>query len=390
MGPDIAETASRRGSFIAACIGSALLSLPYGTTFLLALSVTEAGGEAVTAGLVISAMAPPTLVGAHLSGRLGDRFGLRRTIALSGILMALATLGFAIGQGRLEFLLPSSVLLGLGWGMFYLLAPVAVSDTSTAETVGYRLAILSGSMMAGLGASPIIGRGWSASGYPLDAAFLTAAIGSLIGAILIHLALRTDQPATGVFPMRVTWPILRRIVRSPVIVPISMVGLGGAMFGSLSSFQSVYAASRDLDYAMFFIAFLGATIGCRLFAARLVLNYDFRLTAALLYGLAALAIGSFALLVGGSLAYVITSAVLGVGYGLSYSVVNAWAAARSPDGLVRQTLLVFGLCYFVGSLGFPYIAGIAIGAIGVEPMLGLLAGLLLINILLALAQRGRG
>jgi hypothetical protein len=49
--------------------------------------------------------------------------------------------------------------------------------------------------------------------------------------------------------------------------------------------------------------------------------------------------------------------MLGVGYGLTYSVINGLAANEAPSGTTAQSLLLFSLSYFIGVFGFPLLAG---------------------------------
>ncbi|MNY03400.1 hypothetical protein D3C86_1360150 [compost metagenome] len=49
--------------------------------------------------------------------------------------------------------------------------------------------------------------------------------------------------------------------------------------------------------------------------------------------------------------------MLGIGYGLTYSVINGLAANEAPNGTTAQSLLLFSLSYFIGVFGFPLLAG---------------------------------
>lgn len=64
-----------------------------------------------------------------------------------------------------------------------------------------------------------------------------------------------------------------------------------------------------------------------------------------------------------------TAALLGVGYGLNYSVINGLAANEAPPGLTAHALLLFSLSYFIGVFGFPFITGTLISSTGVKGML---------------------
>jgi MFS family permease len=92
-------------------------------------------------------------------------------------------------------------------------------------------------------------------------------------------------------------------------------------------------------------------------------------TSAVLTTLMLISITGFDKWVHDSLSYGLTAALLGVGYGLNYSVINGLAANEAPPLLTAQALLLFSLSYFIGVFGFPFFAGQLITSIGVHGML---------------------
>ncbi|BCQ60509.1 hypothetical protein PBOI14_22590 [Pseudomonas sp. Boi14] len=81
------------------CLGSYLLSLSYGSTFLLSLLIGSRGGNEHDAGTVISTAMLSTFVAVIGSGHLSDRLGAARSVAVFGCLLAVASLGFALTPG---------------------------------------------------------------------------------------------------------------------------------------------------------------------------------------------------------------------------------------------------------------------------------------------------
>lgn len=166
------------------CLASYLLSLSYGATFLLSLLIGSQGGNEHDAGSVISAAMLSTFAAVIVSGHLSDRLGAARSIALFGLLLVVASLGFALTPGFGNLLLFFGLLLGLGWGVFYALGPIIVASLVTPSQRAKYFALLSGSMMTGIGSGPLLGRAASALGYPVTAAFYLAALASLVGVVL--------------------------------------------------------------------------------------------------------------------------------------------------------------------------------------------------------------
>jgi len=351
------------------CLASYLLSLSYGATFLLSLLIGSRGGNEHDAGSVISAAMLSTFAAVIVSGHLSDVLGAARSIALFGVLLVAASLGFALTPGFGNLLLFFGLLLGLGWGVFYTLGPIIVASLVTPAQRAKYFALLSGSMMTGIGSGPLLGRAASALGYPVTAAFYLAALASLIGVLLFwrldaHLK---KTPATSV--ARISWRTTSQVLSSQAVFAIIMVGLGGCVFGGLSSFQTSYAASRSLDYSLFFFGFMGAAISSRMLIAGIVVKRDTLRASCLLSGLMVGSIVLFGFVVDSGFSYVLAAMMLGVGYGLTYSVINGLAANEAPHGTTSQALLLFSLAYFIGVFGFPLLAGKIIVEHGMHALL---------------------
>lgn len=341
------------------CLASYLLSLSYGSTFLLSLLIGSRGGNEHDAGSVISAAMLSTFVAVIVSGHLSDLLGAARSVALFGVLLVAASLGFALTPGFGHLLLFFGLLLGLGWGVFYTLGPIIVAGLVTPAQRAKYFALLSGSMMSGIGSGPLLGRAASALGYPLTAAFFMAALASLVGVLLFwRLAPRLQQaPEQTPVVSRISWRTAGHVLSSRAVFAIIMVGLGGCIFGGLSSFQTSYAAARSLDYSLFFLGFMSAAISSRLLIAGFVVKRDPLRMSCLLSGLMVASILMFGFGVDDGFSYVIAAVMLGVGYGLNYSVINGLAANEAPPGSTAQALLLFSLSYFIGVFGFPLLAG---------------------------------
>ncbi|OOQ43639.1 MFS transporter [Pseudomonas fluorescens] len=341
------------------CLASYLLSLSYGSTFLLSLLIGSRGGNEHDAGSVISAAMLSTFAAVIVSGHLSDLLGAARSVALFGVLLVAASLGFALTPGFGHLLLFFGLLLGLGWGVFYTLGPIIVASLVTPAQRARYFALLSGSMMTGIGSGPLLGRAASALGYPVTAAFYLAALASLIGVLLFWRLDRQLKPAPAQSGSvsRISWRAAGQVLSSRAVFPIIMVGLGGSVFGGLSSFQTSYAAARSLDYSLFFLGFMSAAISGRMLVAGFVVKRDPLRASCLLSGLMLASIVMFGFVVDSSVSYVLAAVMLGIGYGLTYSVINGLAANEAPNGTTAQSLLLFSLSYFIGVFGFPLLAG---------------------------------
>ena len=98
------------------------------------------------------------------------------------------------------------------------------------------------------------------------------------------------------------------------------------------------------------------------------------------------AIALFAFGVSGNLSYLLAAATLGVGYGLTYSVINGLVANEAPAGTTSQALLLFSLAYFVGVFGFPWLAGKIIVDYGMPVLMLSLLVIAALNWMLTVAR----
>lgn len=272
------------------------------------------------------------------------------------------------------------LLLGFGWGVFYTLGPIIVAMLIEPQRRVKYFALLSGSMMTGIGTGPLLGRVAQALGYPVEAAFVVAAGASVLGGVLfLLLAPRIQQQQRAVVVSRITPSAACTVLSSKAAFAILMVGLGGAIFGGLSSFQTSYAALLHLDYSLFFIGFMSSVIACRLLVAGFIVKRDPYRMACLLTALIVLSVLMFMYGVASPAGYLLAAIVLGVGYGLTYSVINGLAANEAPPGHTAQALLLFSLAYFIGVFGFPLLAGKIIVQAGMGALLQVLLLIALAN-----------
>lgn len=355
------------------CFGGYLLSLSYGTTFLLAMLVSSRGGNEADAGLIISTAMLSTIASVILSGHLSDMIGAARAVGLSGMVLAASCLGFALLPGIGWGMLLCGFLLGIGWGVFYTLGPIIVAMIiEPARRIRF-FALLSGSMMSGIGTGPILGRVATLLGWPLEATYLVAAGASLMGGAIffsLHRSIKQIVAAHGANPVsRLSFGSVLRVLRAKAVFPIIMVGLGGAVFGGLSSFQTSYSGGRGLDFSLFFIGFMSAAIFCRLVLSGIVTRRNPYLASAILTLLMVLSVLMLQFGVSGAASYLVAAIVLGIGYGLTYSVINGLAANEAPAGETPQSLLLFSLSYFIGVFGYPLLAGKLIVNHGISALL---------------------
>src|SRR5690606_33948668 len=105
-------------------------------------------------------------------------------LVFAGLAVAVSALGFAFTEAPGWPILVAGLVLGIGWGVFYTLAPILVAAVIDSGRRTHFFALLSGSMMAGIGTGPIAGRFLTAMGLPIESAVVFAAVACLGGAAI--------------------------------------------------------------------------------------------------------------------------------------------------------------------------------------------------------------
>ncbi len=131
---------------------------------------------------------------------------------------------------------------------------------------------------------------------------------------------------------------------------------------------------------------MGAAISSRMLIAGFVVKRDPLRASCLLSGLMMGSIVLFGFVVDNSFTYVLAAMTLGVGYGLTYSVINGLAANEAPGGVTAQALLLFSLSYFIGVFGFPLLAGKIIVEQGMGTLLLTILAVALLNWLITVGR----
>jgi MFS family permease len=370
------------GSLVALLTASTLLAAAYGATALLPLRVSAIGGDAATAGLIISSGTVFTLLFAVLSGHLTDRVGRLNAIVAGGVALA-AGMGVIGLASRIGWqLILSGVLLGTGWALFYVLTPIYVVSFLIPESRIKYLTLISGFQMLGIGASPVAGRFAGSLGIPVSSVFRFLVLACLAACVLLAWLGRSLRA----FPRRegrqasLRWTAVRQVFQGVGRYPVIMIGLGACIFSTLSAFQTTLARSWRMDYSLFFIVFITTVVACRLSLAAYIGRQDpfkviLALLATMLTGLLLMFRAADSVYV-----YAVSAMLFGIGYGLAYSVLNGIIANAVDTELQPQALQIFTCSYFLGIFGFPAIGGLLLTRYGVSTLLTALVGIAVLEL----------
>lgn len=224
--------------------------------------------------------------------------------------------------------------------------------------------------------------------YAAAYAFFAAAC--ILGTILLELAGRglAHTPQIKMPHVRLTFDGALRAFKSKARYPIIMIGVGACVFAGLSTFQSLYAASRAQSPDTFFLVFTVTAVFIRFAVAPIIGRFRLEAVAAFLF--ACTIAGLFILFLNaGSLAiYTLGTAFFALGYGLSYSALNSMVVhiASTDETSFAISSQLFTLSYFIGLFGFPYIAGHIVKVRGFDFLLISMMMLIAANGVLLLVQ----
>jgi MFS family permease len=343
----------------------------YGLTFLLPPLFQGFGGRESDVGNVLGLTAFITIVTVIFLGQISSLFGHIRTVALACFLISISLFLFSISGSVGWLLFCAGILLGAGWGVFYVMTPIILTGLIEADQRIRMFTLLSVFIMAGFGLSPPASAVFQNFGVDLKNTFLIFSALSFISGILFYLLKPSiDSLSKEVTPSKTTVNLaeLGQVFRSRAVRTILMVGIGASVFAAVTNFQTVYADERSLDYSIYFVVYTATVIIFRIIFAEFAGGKSPFGVIALLLAVMTLSILVLLYPTSNNYIYILGAFLFGIGYGVSYPIIKAMAANDSRPELLNVTLQIFGLSYFLGVFGFPLAAGWIITLSGIKTL----------------------
>jgi MFS family permease len=280
------------------------------------------------------------------------------------------------------------VLLGTAWAVVYTATPMAMSEMVTDQGRAAYFGYLTGTQQVGIGAGPVVARVLVETDLGFRGTFLaTGAICLAAVALTVAMGFLTPDiraarawDREGVAPNAGSVSFgeaVRRILRSEAVYSLAMILLFACLFTSMTQFQTTFASSRGLDYAVFYVTYSVAVIFSRFILAGMATRFDARLVVASAVSVMALAVAAFLVVGSSALLYGVASALLGLSYGLALPSVQAQVVNVSEEAVRPRVLPMAGLLFQAAILGFPLIAGWVIAGLGYAALFAVLVSLAL-------------
>jgi MFS family permease len=370
-------------------IGTLGISTAFGMLLLLPLHVQELGGDEADFGVVLSAAAVPAVLCIGLLIRYPEALRPHIVVALAIATYGTGAVGASLVTGDWTPLVGIGVLLGTAWAVVYAASPMAMSRRVTDEGRAAYFGYLTGTQQVGIGIGPVISRFLVETPLGYRGTFLVAGVVCLIAMVLTLVVGALDSDAgkegaerTGSSPVSFG-AAMRRILMSEAAFSLAMILLFACLFTTMTSFQPTFAGARGLDYSVFYVVYTVAVIFSRFVLAGLTARFDSRLVIAGSVSVMALAIALFLAVGSNILFYGISSAFLGLGYGLALPGVQAQAVNVSEEQVRSRVLPMAGMLFEGAILGFPLVAGWIITGFGYRVLFAVLLAFALVQVAIA-------
>lgn len=372
-------------------VGSLFTAGGYGATFLLTEHFRAMGGSEIDTSTTLGGAMVGTLIGVPLVGWYAKKLKAARMGAMGAV-------SVAVGYGLLSLLHTLTPLialagffLGIGWGIFYLAAPMALSERVSDQDRGFWFTRFGAFQMAGIGFSPIIATALVRQlGFTTSGTFGLIAGATLFAAVLLLIFESLSPHTQATNAQNGNWVrALPTLLSSRAVYPILMVGLGACVFSGMLTFQSSLVRGTDLAAGTYFAVYAITVVVARFILAPIISRADGDRVAVLLLALMILGIVTAFGLGFGLIVQIASAILLGLGYGLVYTVIQTQAVNDAPAEQRSAALTWFVVAYFLGIFGFPVLGGWLIVTVGIPGFLTAVLAFAVAEMVLALI-RGRG
>jgi MFS family permease len=313
--------------------------------------------------------------------------------AIGAVVVALGYLILASLTSVSGLIVPAGFLVGLGWGTFYLAAPMSVSERVTDADRGFWFTRFGAFQMAGIGGGPVVALAMVNSlGLTTAATFRWISLVCAVAGVCLWVFEVLDprpagDPGAASDGQHGGWvSSLLPLARTRAIYPMLMVGLGAAVFTGMMTFQSSLVRGTGLSPGLYFTVYAVIVVAARFLLAPAINKADGNKMSVLLLSLMCAGVAAFLAIRLGLALQVLSAILLGLGYGLVYSVIQTQVVNDAPPEHRTGALTWFVVAYFVGIFGFPVIGAWLIVKTGTQAFLAVVLSCGVAELALALMR----
>lgn len=360
-------------NFIGCCIanffyfGAFYLFLP-----VVPLFVEGLGGMATEIGLAIGIFTFLSVVARPHSGKLGDRYGLRRFMLLGAALFAAFFLGY-LWVEDLTTLYVLRVLHGIAHGIFLAAIFAYVGSLAPPNRRGEVMGVFGVANVVSMAIFPAVGTYMVRYFGGFDELFVAAALMDCVAFLAVLTVEEKRLGAKTASSVRLKDVICLR----PVWVSFVTFVLAATAYGSVITFLPVYAVERGIvDFGQFFIVYAVFTMISRLAAGKLSDKFGRYAVIVPFIGMLALSMAVLTLMDSMEMLW-LCAALFGFGFGAFMPALNAYIIDETSLAERSSALAIFSSAMDVGITTGAVVLGIISEVTGYSAMYGISAALAL-------------
>ncbi|MBP0588557.1 MFS transporter [Paraburkholderia sp. LEh10] len=371
-------------------VGTLLTAGGYGATFLFSMRFRSIGGNDFDTGIALGGAMVGTFAGVSLVGLFARYVGTARMSALAALCVGIGITGFAFVERVSPLYVIPGFILGLGWGAFYLAAPMSLAERTGDEERGRWFLRYGTFQMTGIGGCPALAA-FAIRYFHWSVNSVLCVVGGLC--VIASLMLETFgrlAPHPRFLPVQQRWlGNIGAIARTLAVYPIVMIALGACVFSGLMTFQMSLVQGTGAQASSFFSLYAITVVATRWLLSRLVTAMRPEMATKVLLVVMVLGIVAMFAVPYHVFFQLAAALLLGAGYGLVYPVIQTQAVNDSEAAHHQAALTWFVASYFVGAFGFPSVGGWVLVHIGKGALLTLIAACGVAALMLAFVRDRR-
>ena len=364
-----------------------VVSLAYGTNFSIFDLLEFYGYDGALVGNVMASGVIATIIFFAVSNFISKKLDTLAFIIISISSILFSMLLFSMAKESYGLVCVGGFFLGLGWTIFFLHTPIYLMHAIPTTKRFRYLAYLSGGQMAGVGAASVLFKPASEAMSSYTSVFLILfVLCSLSIPFLLFLNKMVAQNDQSIrLSNYISLKQAKKIIFSRSLIPMLMITLLACCFSGLTSFQAMYAKSRNFDPKMYFLCFTITCIVSRFFIISYIKNVNKVNRILIFLGITLASFICFLLNKSSSNLYLMSASLFSLGYSLMYALLHDISISLEVlcENKINATSHFFSFFYFLGLFGFPFIGGILVMRFGVDEMLIVLICFLILAFFLA-------